>query len=242
MEWRDEGILLSAKPHGETSAIVDVLTAHHGRHAGIVRGGVSRRLTPVLQPGNQVSVEWRARLEEHLGTFTVDLIKSRSTVLQDRGRLAALASFCAVSAYALPERFNLPQLYATSLEMVDHLEMSPDWGAYYALWELALLDELGFGLDLAACAATGAEDDLIYVSPKSGRAVSGGAGAEYADRMLPLPGFFRGEPFADMSDVAAALTTTGFFLTKHLAGQVVGRPLPGARDRMVVAISRLIGT
>ncbi|MEM9715525.1 MAG: DNA repair protein RecO [Pseudomonadota bacterium] len=239
MDWRDEGILLSVRPHGETSAIIEVFTAEHGRHAGIVRGGVSRKLAPILQPGNQISVEWRARLEEHLGTFTVDLIQSRTAVMEDRARLAAMTSFCAMACYALPERQSVPMLYSASLDLAGHLVGHADWAAYYALWELALLEELGLGLDLATCAATGGVDDLIYVSPKSGRAVSSDAGAEYADRMLPLPPFFIGEPFAPINDVEAALVTTGFFLTKHLASQVLGKPLPPARDRLVASITRL---
>ncbi|MEO0343789.1 MAG: DNA repair protein RecO [Pseudomonadota bacterium] len=239
MEWRDEGILLSTRAHGETSAIVEVFTAKHGRHAGIVRGGISRKLAPVLQPGNQVSIEWRARLEEHLGSYIADMIKSRSEVLSDRARLAAMTSLCALASYALPERQPLPRLYAATLDFVDHLTANDDWQPYYALWELSLLEEMGFGLDFSACAATGKIDDLIYVSPKSGQAVSERAGAPFADRMLPLPPFFRGEPFAPIKDVQAALITTGFFLTKYLGGQVVGKPLPPARDRLIAAINRL---
>ena len=240
MDWRDQGILLGARAHGETSVIIEVFTEAHGRHAGIVRGGASRKMAPILQPGNQVSVEWRARLEEHLGTYTVDIVQSRSSILEDRARLAAMTSFCAMASYALPERLHLPRLYSASLDLVDHLVGSEDWAGYYALWELALLEELGFGLDLSACAATGSMDELIYVSPKSGQAVSAKAGAPYADRMLPLPGFFLGEPLVPIKDVQNALTTTGFFLTKHLAGTVAGKPLPPARDRLVAMISRLI--
>ena len=238
MDWRDEGIMVAARPHGETSMIIEVFTAEHGRHAGVVRGGTSRKMTPILQPGNQISVEWRARLEDHLGTYTVDLIQSRSSLLADRGRLAALGSVSAMISYALPERQHLPRLYGATHDLLHHLETSEFWAGYYALWELALLEELGFGLDLSSCAATGRMDDLIYVSPKSGQAVSGDAGAPYADRMLALPSFFTGTGEPTAADVTAGLRTTGFFLSKYLGGQVVGRPVPQARDRLLAILSR----
>ena len=239
MDWRDEGVILGTRVHGENAVIVEVFTAQHGRHAGIVRGGTSRKMTPILQPGNHVSVEWRARLEEHLGSYVVDLIKTRSSILADRGRLAALGSFAALATYALPERQNLARFYMATTDLLDHIESSDAWAAYYAIWELELLDELGFGLDLSSCAATGSTEDLIYVSPKSGRAVSEAAGAPFADRMLALPEFFMGGPHPMLSEVKAGLTTTGFFLSKHLAGQLVGKPLPVARDRLIAALSRM---
>ena len=173
MDWRDEGILLTARRHGESAAIVEVFTARHGRHAGVVRGGGSRRMAPVLQPGSRLAVEWSARLEEHIGTFRVDPIGARAAaIMADPAALAALAAMTALVAATLPERDAHPDLYARSLALLDALAAAPDWPARYAAWELALLAELGFGLDLAACAVTGATQDLVWVSPRTGRAVS----------------------------------------------------------------------
>ncbi len=148
MDWRDEGILISARRHGESSAIVEVLTRGHGRHAGVVRGGAGRRLAPVLQPGARLSLEWSARLEEHIGTFRVDPIGAwTAAIMADRAALAALGAMTALIAATLPERDAHPELYARSLALVEALAGAPDWPARYAAWELALLAELGFGLD-----------------------------------------------------------------------------------------------
>ena len=218
MEWRDEGVILSARRHGETSVILDVLTKEHGRHAGVVRGGASRKQAPVLQPGNQVEVEWRARLEEHLGAFRVELLKSRSGIMADRGRLAALSSICALMGFAMPERMDLAQIYAQTVALIDGLNSDEPWAADYAAWELMMLEDLGYGLDLSSCAATGSTQDLIYVSPKSGRAVCRSAGADYAAKMLPLPEFLRLDGLRpDMREVLNGLKTTGYFLERWLA-------------------------
>lgn len=239
MDWRDEGVIVSVRKHGETSAIIEVLTVEHGRHAGVVRGGVSRRMTPVLQPGNQVELEWRARLEEHLGSYRVELLQSRSGVLGDRAALAALGSICALVSFTFPERMVLPELYASSLGLFDALAAGDTWGRGYALWELQLLEELGFGLDLSSCAATGTMDDLVYVSPKSGRAVSRAGAGVWADQLLPLPAFFRdAEAGAPKEDVLKALKTTGFFLERWLAASLGNRPLPAARARLVAVLSK----
>jgi DNA repair protein RecO (recombination protein O) len=243
MEWRDEGILISVRRHGESAAIVEVFTGGHGRHAGVVRGGGSRRMAPVLQPGAQLAVEWSARLEDHIGHFRVDPVRSRAgAVIGDAAALAALASAVALVAAALPERAAHPGLYARTVELFDALGVAPDWPARYAAWELALLAEIGFGLDLARCAATDATDDLIYVSPKSGRAVSRSAGAEWADRLLPLPGFLRCGGSASAEDVAAALRLTGHFLDARLAPTLPRQTLPPARARAVPAILRALAT
>jgi DNA repair protein RecO (recombination protein O) len=239
MDWRDEGILLTARRHGESSAIVEVLTRAHGRHAGVVRGGAGRRLAPVLQPGALLSLEWSARLEEHIGTFRVDPIAARTAaIMADRAALAALGAVTALIAATLPERDAHPELYARTRDLVDALGAAPDWPARYALWELALLAELGFGLDLAACAVTGAADDLAWVSPRSGRAVSRTAGAPWAGRLLPLPGFLHAgwdaPPAA--AEVAAALSQTGFFLGTRVAPGLPREALPPARARAAAAI------
>jgi DNA repair protein RecO (recombination protein O) len=240
MDWRDEGILIAARRHGESSAIIEVFTAGHGRHAGVVRGGAGRRMTPVLQPGARLSVEWRARLDEHLGTFRVDLIGARTAaIMDDRAALAALASVTALIAATLPERDAHPTLYRQSLELVEVLARTSDWPARYAAWELALLAEVGFGLDLSRCAVTGATDGLVWVSPKSGRAVSRAAAAGWEDRLLMLPAFLRGgwEAPPAAAEVAAALKLTGFFLETRVA-PTLPRGLPEARGRAGGATGR----
>ena len=241
MDWRDEGILLAARRHGESAAIVEVLTREHGRHAGVVRGGAGRRMAPVLQPGARLSLEWTARLEEHIGTFRVDPIDARTAaIMADPAALAALGSVVALVAATLPERDAHPELYARTLRLVEALGAAPDWPARYAAWELALLAEIGFGLDIAACAVTGTTEDLAWVSPRSGRAVSRAAGAAWAERLLPLPGFLRdgwaAAPAA--SEVAAALALTGYFLEARVAPGLPRATLPAARSRAVQAIMK----
>ncbi|TPE48306.1 DNA repair protein RecO [Amaricoccus solimangrovi] len=243
MEWRDEGILLSARRHGESAAIVEIFTAAHGRHAGVVRGGGGRRMAPILQPGAEVSAEWSARVEEQLGAFRLDLLTPHSARLLDDGpALAALQSIAALAAAGLPERAAHPELYALTRDLVAALGREPDWPSRYALWELALLEDLGFGLDLTRCAATGRREDLIYVSPKSGIAVSAEAGAPWAPRLLALPAFLRtGEPTRDPAQLRAALALTGFFLDARLGPALPRERLPAARDRAAEAILRRHG-
>ncbi|MCP5073013.1 MAG: DNA repair protein RecO [Rhodobacteraceae bacterium] len=234
MDWRDQGVIVAVRKHAETSAIIEVLTAEHGRHAGVVRGGVSRKMTPVLQPGNQVEVEWRARLEEHLGSYRVELLQSRSAILSDRQALAALGSVCALVCFAFPERMHLPSLYNQTQALIDAIARGQDWLQFYALWELRLLEDLGYGLDLRSCAATGSTQDLIYVSPKTGRAVSRNGGAGWVDRLLPLPVFLRvGGGEIAPGEIYKALKTTGYFLEHWLAPALGNRPLPAARERFV---------
>jgi DNA repair protein RecO (recombination protein O) len=241
MDWRDEGLLLAVRRHGESAAIVEILTRAHGRHAGVVRGGAGRRMAPVLQPGARLAVEWTARLEEHIGTFRVDPIASRvAAIMADGAALAALQAVTALLAATLPERDAHPDLYARTLGLVQALGLAPDWRARYAAWELALLAELGFGLDLAAFAATGATEDLVWVSPRSGRAVSRAAGAPWADRLLALPSFLRDGWDAPPApaEVAAALALTGHFLEARVAPGLPREALPPARARAVAAIRR----
>jgi DNA repair protein RecO (recombination protein O) len=201
-------------------------------------------MAPVLQPGARLQVEWSARLEEHIGHFRVDpLGASTAAIMADRAALAALGSVAALLAAALPERDAHPALYAATADLVGALGTAPDWPARYAAWELALLAELGFGLDLSACAVTGAADDLAWVSPKSGRAVSRGAGAPWAERLLPLPAFLR-EGWAappPAAEVAAGLRLTGHFLEARLAPGLRREALPPARARAVEAIRRAGG-
>jgi DNA repair protein RecO (recombination protein O) len=239
MDWTDEGVVVSLRGHGETSAIIEVLTAEHGRHAGVVRGGASRKMTPVLQPGSQVSVTWRARLPEHLGSFRVEPITARTRLLSDRAALAGLTSVCALVRFAFADRMPVPSLYALTLDLIDRIEADDNWPVHYALWEMVLLDDLGFGLDLSDCAATGVTQDLIYVSPKSGHAVSRDAGREFQDRMLPLPKFLRDQSTqARWHELTDALKTTGYFLERRLAPALGDRPLPPARERLIAALKR----
>lgn len=243
MQWRDEGILLSSRRHGESSAIIQVLTREHGRHAGVVRGGAGRKMAPVLQPGALLSLDWSARLEDHIGTFRVDPMVSRAAIIMaDRAALAALGSMAALVAVSLPEREAHPRFYGRSLDLLQALGTAADWPLRYAVWELTLLAELGFGLDLSICAATGTSTDLIYVSPKSGRAVSRAGGADWADRLLPLPGFLRdgwpeGEAVEE-GELGAGLRLTGYFLDAWLAPSLPRERLPEARGRAVDAILR----
>ncbi|PCJ71503.1 MAG: DNA repair protein RecO [Rhodobiaceae bacterium] len=239
MEWRDEGVVLSVKRHGETSAIVELFTAEHGRHAGLVRGGTSRRLKPVLQPGNSVSVVWRARLPDHLGNFTLDIDRGRAGVLMDDPlSLAGLSGACAIVS-ALPEREVHHALYDAFVVLLDALEHPEIWPAVFVRFELGLLQELGFGLDLFSCAVTGGTEDLIYVSPRTGRAVSGDAGAEYKDRLYRLPQFLIGGRVteATLEDVMNGFELTGHFLERHLFGPFHGR-LPDARFRLMERVAK----
>jgi DNA repair protein RecO (recombination protein O) len=240
MDWRDEGIVIAARRHGESSAIVEVFTAGHGRHAGVVRGGAGRRMTPVLQTGARLSLEWSARLEEHIGTFRVDPMPSRTAaIMGDPAALATLAAMAALLVATLPERDAHPLLYARSLELLQALGAAPDWPARYAAWELALLGELGFGLELDRCALTGRAEDLVWVSPRSGRAVCREAGAPWADRLLPLPGFLRGwDRPPSLAEVLQGLALTGFFLEARVAPGLPREALPPARARAVAAIRR----
>ncbi len=238
MEWRDQGILLSARRHGETSAIIEVFTPEQGRHAGVVRGGTSRKIAPSLQPGAQLDVAWRARLEDHIGAFTVEPLRSRAAVaMQDRLALAGLNAVTALLSFCLPEREPHPALYRRTEALLDLLGQGEVWPLAYLKWELRLLEEMGYALDLESCAVTGVSEELIYVSPKSGRAVSAKGAGEWADRLLPLPTVLRGGTGSD-AEIAQGLVTTGHFLTAHLARDLGGKPLPEARARFIDAFSR----
>lgn len=241
MEWRDQGILLSMRRHGETAAIIDVFTATHGRHAGIVRGGSSRKIAPVLQPGAQLDLLWRARLADHLGTYQVEPLRSRAAAaLSGRLALAGLNAVTGMLGFCLPEREAHAPLYARTEALLDLLGQNDIWPLAYLRWELALLQEMGFGLDLVTCAVTGQSEGLIYVSPKSGRAVSANGAGDWADRMLPLPPCLRGIGPAPDAEVAQALGTTGYFLMQRLAPVLAGKPLPASRARFVETFSRTI--
>ncbi len=239
MEWRSDGVIVGLRNHGENSAIIEVLTEQKGRHAGVVRGGASRKIAPLLQPGAQVNVEWRARLEEHLGSYHVEPLQSRAHVMSDRLGLAGLTAICSLVCFAFPERMALPGLYDATLDLLDRLSAGDQWLDAYAHWELALLDDLGYGLDLSECAATGDLENLVYVSPKSGRAVSASGAGKWADQLLALPQFLRdGQHTTDVKELIVALNLTGFFLNAWLAPALGNRPLPEARARLLRALER----
>lgn len=239
MEWRDQGILLSVRRHGETSAIIDVFTESHGRHVGVVRGGASRKIAPILQPGAQLDLIWRARLEDHIGTYHVEPLRSRAAAaLSDRLSLAGLNAVTALLSFCLPEREAHRALYRQSEMLLDLLDQSELWPLAYLRWELGLLEEMGFGLDLSTCAVTGALDGLTFISPKSGRAVSDAGAGDWADRLLPLPPCLRGEGDAEDAELLVAFGVTGYFLAEKLAPEMGHRPLPDARARFVERFSR----
>lgn len=238
IEWREDGVLLSVRKHGESSAIIDVFTADHGRHSGVVRGGAGRKLSPILQPGAQLDLNWKARLEDHLGAFTVEPIRSRAAqVMGDPLALAGMTSALGLCAFALPERQLFPALYDTTTVLLDLICATDAWPLAYLRWEVQLLEELGFGLDLQSCAVSGTTDGLEFVSPKSGRAVSVMHAGEWKSRLLPLPSCMVGDGDNDNQSIAEGLRTTGFFIQKWLAASV-NRDVPEARKRFVERLVR----
>jgi DNA repair protein RecO (recombination protein O) len=239
MDWRDTGYVLTARRHGENGLIVELLTAEHGRHAGLVRGGQSPKRRALLQPGNLVAASWRGRLAEHLGAFEIELLRAHAAaVIDDADKLAALSAASSLIAQAVPEREPHRDVYDGFAELIEALDSAAAWPQRYVIWECTLLAALGYGLDLSACAATGVNDDLAYVSPRSGRAVSRSAGAQYQDKLLPLPGFLLRDAEADGAEIGAGLTLTGYFLHHHLLAPQ-GRTLPEARARLVDRLRRL---
>jgi DNA repair protein RecO (recombination protein O) len=239
IDWREDGTLLSVRRHGESSAIVELFTEGHGRHLGVVRGGASRKLAPILQPGAQLDATWTARLDDHIGSFTVEPVRSRAAaILDDRLALAGLNAMTALLSFTLPEREPHGLLYRRSLALFDLLGHNEAWPVVYLRWELALLEEMGFGLDLSRCAVTGSREDLSYVSPKTGRAVSAEGAGTWADRLLPLPPILLGQGTGPVEEILDGLRTTGHFLTQWLAPALGDRPLPAARQRLIDALAR----
>jgi DNA repair protein RecO (recombination protein O) len=237
MQWSDEAVILGSRSHGETSLILEVLTRGHGRHLGIVRGGRSRRLAPSLQPGNLAEITWRARLESHLGTFAVEAGDLRAAAMF--GSPAALYAFATLAAHLrlLAEREPHPALYDAFRVLGEHLSEPAIAAPLVLRFELALLAELGFGLDLSACAATGVREDLAFVSPKSGRAVSAAAGEPYSGRLFVLPPFLvqgqgQGREMPAAPEIAAGFRLTGFFLSRHVH-EPRGLEMPEARERFL---------
>ena len=241
MEWSDDAIVLSVRRLGESSAILECLTREHGRHLGLVHGGASRRLRSTLQRGNTVRVNWRARLSEHLGGYSAELIRARAgEVIEDRGALIGVNAFSSVASSVLPDREPHASVFEAGEILLDAI-VSEDflhWGAMFVRWEAGLLEALGFGLDLSRCAATGRMEDLSYVSPKSGRAVSDEAGAPYRDRLLRLPAFLLGSQAAEpeLADIVAGLNLTGYFLMERVL-RPHQQDMPPARLRLAALTS-----
>lgn len=244
MEWTDEAIVLGSRRQGEANAVVEVMTRAHGRHSGLVRGARGKRLSPVLQPGNVLGVTWRARLDEHLGYFQVEPTRTRAAdYLASPVALAAVQTLAA-HLRLLPDRDPHPELYEALDTVLDHLLDPAEAGEVMVRFELLVLEALGVGLDLAACALTGSTEDLAWVSPKTGRAASRVAGAAYADRLLPLPAFLapaRGTNHPPLAavDVAAGLRLTGHFLARHV-WEPRGLAPPMSRDMLAEALARTL--
>jgi DNA repair protein RecO (recombination protein O) len=239
MEWRDEGIVIARRHHGESAAIVSLLTREHGRHLGLVRGGAGRRAAGLYQPGNLVSAVWRARLSEHLGSYACESLQSfAARVIDDPLRLGALTAACAIVETALPEREPHDALYHATLELFRDLE-GEGWAADYVRWECQCLADLGFGLDLSHCALTGTAEDLAYVSPRSGRAVSRTAAQPYADKLFALPRFLAEGTRASLADVVDALDMTGHFLERNVLA-ANDKPIPQARIQFIDRLRRSV--
>ncbi|WP_136440048.1 DNA repair protein RecO [Pacificoceanicola onchidii] len=239
MEWRDTGILLSTRKHGETSVILEVFTPDHGRHLGVMKGGTSRKMVPHLQPGAQLDLRWSARLEEHMGAFRAEPERARAHLaMANRLMLSGLNAVLALLSFSLPEREPHVPLYRRSESLLDLMGQPDLWPLAYLRWEMSLLEDLGFALDLASCAVTGGTEDLIYVSPKTGRAVSRSGAGDWAPRLLPLPPVLLGQGEASNTEIVQALGTTGHFFEHHLAPNLGDDPVPEARARFIDQLSR----
>src|SRR6187399_768375 len=235
MQWTDEGIVLGVKRHGEGNAILELMTREHGRHLGLVRGGSGSRMRPVLQPGNRVSATWRARLDEHLGNYQVEGIALTAASLFAAGHAVYGVTHLGALCRLLPERDPHPEVHDHLTAMLEHLDDPMTAGLEMVRFELQMLVELGFGLDLESCAATGAEDDLGYVSPKSGRAVSRTAAAPWQDRLFRLPAFLSDTVKPSLDDIADGFALTGFFLARHVL-EPRGLVFADAREGFVAAV------
>jgi DNA repair protein RecO (recombination protein O) len=239
MEWTDDGIVLGTRKHGEANAIVELMTRAHGRHLGLVRGGAGSRLRPVLQPGNVLQVVWRARLDEHLGYYTVDALNLRAGKLLGAAHAVFAVNHLAALVRLLPERDPHENIFDAIEAIFDHLDRPLDAAAHIVRFELDMLAELGFGLDLVSCAATGVTENLAFVSPKSGRAVSRDAGEPWRDKLLRLPAFLHQDAveIPAAAEIADAFALTGFFLSHH-ALDPRGQDLADARAHFIAAALR----
>lgn len=234
MEWSGEASVMTRHPHGENAVILTVLARDAGLVTGLVPGGASARRAAMLQPGGRVSLRWRARLEDQLGTFSVEPARARPGLIAGADALAGVNAVTALLVFALPERDPHPRLSDATESLLDLMDAGDDWAEAYLHWEMRLLEDLGFGLDLTSCAVTGARDGLAYVSPRSGRAVSAAAAGNWAPKLLPLPAMLGGRGNGGLDE---ALALTGFFLQSRLAEAHAGKPLPAARNRLVTRLA-----
>ncbi|WP_417797785.1 DNA repair protein RecO [Terasakiella pusilla] len=234
MIWTDLGIVLTTRKHGESAVIATFLTREHGRTSGLIRGGAGKKLSAHLQPGNLLRLEWRGRLEEHLGTILIEPEESFSAnAMTNRDKLANLNTLCAMAEACLPERQPVEGIFGASLILLTMLDETRLWPEIYQKWELGLLNELGYGLDLSSCAATGQNGDLIYISPKTGRAVSRHAGEPFKNKLFPLPyHLLVDEVKPTKSDLLCVFKITEHFLTRHVLAPV-GKKIPMARKRFI---------
>ena len=242
MEWTDEAIVLGVRKHGETSVIAELMTRDHGRHLGLVQGGRSRKMRPILQPGNSVTGTWRARLDEHLGQFKIEAENLRAAHLMNSAHAIYALQTLSSHLRLLPERDAHQALYKTLLVVLENLQ-EPDIAAELVVrFELVLLDELGFGLDLSSCAATGSRQNLVYVSPKSGRAVSHEAGQPWSDQMLVLPTFLLERELGMLQSASMEDIEAGFHLTRHFFWRNIhgprGTELPSERESLLRAVRK----
>lgn len=235
MDWTGEGLIIGIRRHGETSVIVEAMTPDRGRFLGLVRGGRSRKQAATLQPGNSVQLSWHARLDEHLGTYTVELIKPRAAdLIADRARLYTSQLLCA-HLRLLPERDPHERLYRMALDILDNGSELVELAQMVSIFEFTLLDELGFGLDISSCAISGATEGLDYVSPRTGRAVTKEAGGKYLDKLLTLPAYFTTYEHAPVEEVRNGLRLTGHFLAMHVWSARQIEP-PPTRDQLVASL------
>lgn len=234
MEFHEEAFVLSARAHGDTGVVVDLLTETHGRHAAYVAGGASRRMKPFMQAGARVIADYRARTSDHLGSARLEPVgEGPSGLFDDALALAGLAAAAAVAQGSLPEREAHPGAFLAFEALMTAFAIPDIWPAIFVRFEAGLLEDLGFGLDLASCAVTGTVDDLVWVSPRTGRAVSSDAGRPYADKLLKLPPFLLGaQAGLAEGDVGAGLDLTGHFLEQFVF-HPQNRPLPPARVWMI---------
>lgn len=232
MEWQDDGIIIGVKQHGENAAIVQLLTAEHGRSAGYIRGATAKQTRPILQTGNHVTTNWQARLAEQLGFFSFEMMTPfAARLLHSPERMTALQSMSQIITAIVPERQPYPALYRDTLKLLQILCSDPDWPQHYVRWEITLLRELGFGLRLDYCAVDGTDEELTHVSPKSGHAVSYNAAMPYRDRLLPLPHFLGGRDDLEDHEIRAGLALTGYFLHQNMFVPEQ-KPLPEPRRRL----------
>ena len=238
MEWRSVGILLAARKHGETSLIIDTFCPGHGRYLGVVKGGASRKFAPILQVGAQLDLTWKARLQDHLGSFKVELVRARTVhAMSDRILAAGLMSVSTILSRVLPERQAYDNFYRTTEDLLDLLNQPNIWPMAYLRWELELLTVLGYGLDLSKCAVSGSTEKLRYVSPRTGRAISEQAAGEWVSKLLHLPSIIlKGSGNSD--SIIDGLKLTGYFLTKKVFNELSVRSPVSERQRFVDLLSQ----